>query len=60
MLCLYFQSLPKWVKKLDKWRIDFLWLGDKEGKGMHLVNWAVAQLSKNSGRAWYSKFDVPE
>lgn len=29
-------SIPsRVVKKLDKLRRDFMWLGDKEGKGMH-------------------------
>lgn len=41
--------LPTKVEdKLDKLRRDFLWLGNKEGKGIHLVKWQTAQLSKKS------------
>ncbi|WMV10716.1 hypothetical protein MTR67_004101 [Solanum verrucosum] len=42
--------LPAKVEdRLDKLRRDFLWLGNKEGKGIHLVKWQTAQLSKKSG-----------
>jgi len=35
-------------ERLDKLRRDFLWLGNKEGKGRHLVKWQVVQLHKQS------------
>lgn len=42
----------KVAKKLDKLRRDFLWLGNKEGKGYHPVNWKTVQLgmAKGAGR----------
>ena len=36
-------------ERLDKLRRDFLWKGNKEGKGLHLVKWQTAQLHKQSG-----------
>ncbi|KAG5624891.1 hypothetical protein H5410_010109 [Solanum commersonii] len=36
-------------ERLDKLRRDFLWLGNKEGKGRHLFKWQVVQLHKQSG-----------
>ncbi|WMV47514.1 hypothetical protein MTR67_040899 [Solanum verrucosum] len=36
-------------ERLDKLRRDFLWLGNKEGKGPHLFKWQVVQLHKQSG-----------
>lgn len=52
-----FDSLPTYVmslfplpakllKKLDKLRREFLWFGNKEGKGYYLVNWKTVQLPK--------------
>ena len=36
-------------ERLDKLRRKFLWLGNKEGKGIHLVKWQTVQLSKKAG-----------
>lgn len=36
-------------ERLNNLRRDFLWSGNKEGKGIHLVKWQNAQLSKQSG-----------
>ncbi|WMV56044.1 hypothetical protein MTR67_049429 [Solanum verrucosum] len=42
--------LPAKVEeRLDKLRRDFLWLGNKEGKKIHLVKWQTALLSKKIG-----------
>ena len=41
--------LPAKVEeRLDNLR-KFLWLGNKEGKGIHLVKWQIVQLSKKAG-----------
>ncbi|KAG5579589.1 hypothetical protein H5410_050216 [Solanum commersonii] len=48
MLCLS-SPTAKVEDRLDKLRRDFLWLGNKEGKGIHLVKWQTVQLSKKSG-----------
>ncbi|PHU09599.1 hypothetical protein BC332_21459 [Capsicum chinense] len=41
--------LPAKVEeRLDKLRRDFLWSGNKEGKGTHLVKWRTTQLSKSN------------
>ncbi|CAN4092320.1 unnamed protein product [Withania somnifera] len=36
-------------ERLDKLSKDFVWMGNNEGKVMHLVKWQTAQLSKQSG-----------
>lgn len=43
-------SIPsKVVKKLDKLRRIFLWLGCKEGSGYNLVKWETILLTKKRG-----------
>ncbi|CAN4076914.1 unnamed protein product [Withania somnifera] len=32
-------------ERLDKLKRDFLWLGNKEGKGIHLFKWKTTQLN---------------
>lgn len=44
-----FPLLAKVEERLDKLRRKFLWLGNKEGKGIHLVKWQIVQLSKKAG-----------
>ena len=43
-------SIPaKVVEKLDRLRRNFLWHGNKEGKGYCLVNWKTVLLSRERG-----------
>lgn len=44
-----FPSPARVVDKLDKLRRDFLWNGNKEDIGFHLVKWEVVQLEKKVG-----------
>lgn len=44
-----FPMPAKVEERLDKLRRDFLWWGNKEGKGIHLVKRQTAQLSKKAG-----------
>lgn len=43
-----FPMPAKVEERLDKLRRDFLWLRNKEGKGLHLVKWQTAQFTKIS------------
>ncbi|PHT52662.1 Kinesin-like protein NACK1 [Capsicum baccatum] len=42
-----FPMPTKVEERLDKLRRYFLWLGNKEGKGIHLVKWQTALLSRS-------------
>lgn len=47
---MYLFPIPSKVEeKLDKLRRNFLWLGNKEGKGYHLVKQKTVQLNKETG-----------
>lgn len=53
--------LPSKVEqRLDKMQRDFLWLGNKEGNGIHLVNWQTTLLSKKTGGLGIKKFGYSE
>lgn len=51
--------LPSKVEeRLDKLRRDFLWLGNKEGTGIHSVKWQTTLLSKKEGGLGIKKLSV--
>ncbi|WMV33859.1 hypothetical protein MTR67_027244 [Solanum verrucosum] len=47
------------VKKLDRLRRNFLWFGNKKGKGYHLVEWKTAQLHKEAGGLGVRNLKLP-